>query len=63
MNPVMIIFTPASQMARLSGAGCEETRTSSSNREVRGLITPIDPTLSSLGDQPVDAPLLFVEVE
>jgi hypothetical protein len=44
MNPVMIISTPASQLARLSGAGCGETRTSSSNREVRGFIAPIDPT-------------------
>lgn len=44
MNPVMIISTQASQLARLSGAGCGETRTSSSNREVRGFIAPIDPT-------------------
>lgn len=44
MNLAMIISTQASQLARLSGAGCGETRTSGSNREVRGFIAPIDPT-------------------
>jgi hypothetical protein len=48
MNLAMIISTPASQLARLSGAGCGETRTSSSNRKVRGFIAPIDPTFQLL---------------
>lgn len=30
-------------MARVLGSGCGETYKSSSNREVRGLIAPIDP--------------------